>query len=446
MVLAALVMCAAVAPVLPPLAWKVKVTLIAAVLAAAGLLFRAQRENTAHSEGTAGLSGLEMPAFAFLAAALLATAFSVEPIVSFFPSRFRGEGLMVYIGYVTLALAAARLSRRDAHRVITAMLAGGMVVALIALPQYYGVDILRALGFRSMPLSFFGADPVQLRLDSIWIGLRAQGTLGNPIFLGALATLLLPLAVVLMLHARGRAVWAYGGAAVMLYAALVTSQTRSAWIGAAAGGLILVWLMPKTAASWRRAALLVVGFVVVTAVLVLTHPHALLTQRLSSAVDTKDYSLHQKLYVWKHTLPLIAQRPVQGWGFSTLVGQFKDIGSPEYLQVFGSKEIVLVDSPHNELLHIAYSAGLLGLAAYAWLWAAAVGGIRRALRDRPEVPCDASSTSTIAAGLAAALTGYGVWMQFGWSMIGPANVLWVVLGLAVAAGAAHPDSGGPPTA
>lgn len=438
----ALVLFAAVAPVLPPIAWKVKATFLAALLLAGGLYMRAR------AGGSVGRSALDVPALAFLAAAVLATLLSVDPVVSFHPSRFRGEGLIVYLAYVALALAAARFTPGDVRGVITALLIAGAVIGLIAIPQYYGVDTLQWLGFRPVaPLVFSGPNPVELRFDSAPIGVRGQGTLGNPIFLGAYAALLLPLAAALAVQAKRRAAWAYGTVAMILYAALVASQTRSAWIASAVAGLLLVRVLPRSRQNWRRWALLAAGFLVVTAGLVLTHPDASLTRRASSALDvleTKDYSLRQKLYVWKHTLPLVAQRPVLGWGFSTLIGQFKDLGSPEYLSAFGRDQIVLVDTPHNELLHVAYSTGLVGLAAYLWMWAVAARGVLDRLRagrvssGGTASPGGATSPS-IGGALAVSLAAYFIWMQFAWSMVGPANVLWAILGLAAAEWARAPE-------
>ena len=425
--LAGIVIAAAIVPLLPPIAWKVNAMLLAALLVGTGIYLRVQHE------GLVGHSTLDRPALAFLAAAVLATAFSVEPLVSFFPSRFRGEGSIVYISYVAVALAAARLANREARRVVVAMLAGGVLVALIALPQYYGIDSLQALGFRTVPPAILtGPNPVELSLEADWIGARAYGTLSNPIFLGAYAIVLLPLAAALAMQAKGRAAWTYGAAALMLYAALVVSQTRSAWISAAAAALVLIWLVPRSLEARWRGTLLAAGFVVVTVMLILTRPDASPLRRASAAFGGNDYSMRQKLYVWKHTLPLIAQRPIFGWGFSTLIGQFKDMGSPEYLSVFGTGDIVLVDSPHNEVLHVAYSVGLVGLAAYLWMWAAAARGLVRWPRAGGTSHQTATASLALRAGLAASLVGYAVWLQFGWNVIGPANVFWVILGLAAA--------------
>ncbi len=419
--------CGSVAVLMPPIAWKVNVTLLAALLVAGGFYLRMQRD------ASAGSSAVDRPALAFLAAAVLATASSVEPLVSFFPSRFRGEGLIVYIAYVAVVLAAARLRIRDVHRVVTAMLAAGVLVALIALPQYYGTDSLKALGFRTVPPAILtGLNPVELRLDSAWTAIRSYGTLANPIFLGAYATALLPLAAARAIRTHGRAVWGYSAVALVLYATLVASHTRSAWFASALAGVVLILSSLKAPGALRRAGLLTIGFIVVTAVLVLTRIDDSALRRASATFDANDYSMRQKVYVWKHTLPLIAQRPLFGWGFSTLIGQFKDMGSPEYLSVFGRSQIVLIDSPHNELLHVAYSTGLIGLAAYVWMWAVAARGLLRPARTDAASDQERSASAALRAGLVASLAGYAVWSQFGWNVIGPANVFWVTLGLAAA--------------
>jgi O-antigen ligase len=139
----------------------------------------------------------------------------------------------------------------------------------------------------------------------------------------------------------------------------------------------------------------------------------------------RDPSLGQRLYVWKHTLPLIVQRPVFGWGFGALLGRFPDAGSPEWQRIFGFS-VVGIDTPHNEILHIAFSLGLAGLAAYLWVWLVVLRSLIAAMR------APASVDAALAAGLLAAMGGYALWLQLAWSHVGLTNVFWPLAGIAVA--------------
>jgi hypothetical protein len=70
--------------------------------------------------------------------------------------------------------------------------------------------------------------------------------------------------------------------------------------------------------------------------------------------------------------------------------------------------------------------GLAGLAAYLWIWTAALRAAHGAGRR------SASPVSAEAAGILGGLIAYFVWLQFLWSHIGAANVFWVLAGVAIA--------------
>lgn len=396
----ALVVFAAGAPLLPSNDLKVALTLSAALVLAPGyyICLRAGAPIVR--------SPLDAPAAAFLVAASLATLVSVDPFVSFFPSSLRGDGLLVYVAYIIMALAAARLTRTEVHALVTTILASGGLIGGIAVAQYYGVDVTRWM--ENEHLSFG----------------RSWGTLGNPIFLGGYASLLLPVGVVLASCAVGRKWWGYATASTALYGALVASQTRAAWVASIGAAILLVRVLPASPQAYRRLLLLGIAFVTVTVVMVLARPQASLVQRAVSTFNMGDLSVQAHLFVWKHTLPLLRQRPVLGWGFSTLLGRLPGIGSPEYLRVFGYR-LVAIDTPHNEILHIAYSTGVVGLGAYLWVWATVLRGLETSLQTTP-------AGAELSAALLASLAALFVWLQLAWSHVGPANAFWALAGGAVA--------------
>lgn len=401
-----LVLFIAAIPLLPDIQTKVDASLLTSLLLLVGLYIHARRG----SEPTR--TSLDMPALALLMVATLATLTSVDRFGSFFPSSLRGEGLLTFAGYIIAALAASRLDRRGTNTVMAASLVGGSLVGLIALTQFYG-----------SPLALND----WLRLEGIQREGRTPGTFGNPFFLGGYVSLVLPAGVALAATAaEPKARWCYGAASLLLFAAAVTSQTRAAWGALAAAGVLLLILLPRTPQIRRRLIALAALGLVTALVLDLTNPYVSFGRRVTQTFDPNESSLEQRLYVWKHTLPMIAQRPLLGWGFGALQGRFPDAGSPEWLRLYGFR-IVGIDTPHTETLHFAFSIGLVGLAAYVWVWTVVGSALRGALRRR-------GSTSGLAAGLIASLVGYGLWLQLGWSHLGPANVFWALAGTAVALG------------
>src|SRR5215469_3265725 len=403
-VIIALVLCAAGVPALPTNEMKLTGTLLAGgVLLIGGYLLVRSGEPRARTP-------LDAPLVAFLTLAALSTVFAPDPWVSLVPSLTRREGLIDYVVYVPMALAAARLSRLEVREILEVALAAAAIISAIAIWQYYGVDAAAWIGGRGFDY-----------------GLRSWGTLGNPDFLGGYVALLLPIAVALAADAgeRGRRWW-YAAASILLYAALLGSQTRSAWAASGLAAIVLLWRLPRSSQVFRRLALLGLAFVAVTGVMIATQPAVSLRVRAqSAAAGAADSSMQGKLWVWQHVLPMIRERPVLGWGFSAVAGHLPGIGTPGYYQVFGHNS-VLIDVAHNDLLQVAVDMGLAGLAAYVWIWAAAL----RAAHDAGHRP--PSPVSAEAAGVLGGLAAYFVWLQFLWSHIGVANVFWVLAGAAVA--------------
>ncbi len=392
----------AVVPILPTIGHKVNVTLVAGVVALAGV-YASLRIGPGLR-----MTPLDGPVLAFVAVAAAATAVSVDVFVSFFPSSLRGEGWLTYAAYGLIALAASRLDRRHAVGVLASSLVAGGIVGVLAALQYYGLPVDAWLGIDTPP-PHFG---------------RAYATLGNAMFLGGYAILVLPLAICWTVSARGPMAALAMTSAVLLGVALLTAQARAAWIGAAAATAIAVVLMRWPAPARRRAAALVIVMVVVGTAIVTTRPSPRLARRVSATFDVRDPSLNQRLYVWKHTAPLILSRPLLGWGFGTLLGRFPDAGSPEWQSHFGLS-VVGIDTPHNEILHVAFSVGLIGLGAYLWVWIVMVRSLLAAARASD------AAARVVAIGLLAAMAGYAMWLQLGWSHMGVANVFWPFVGLAV---------------
>jgi O-antigen ligase len=391
-----------VVPILPTIPHKVNVTLVAGVVAVAGLYGSFRLVSGAKT------TPLDAPVLIFLALTGLATVLSVDVFVSFFPSSLRGEGWLTYAAYGAIAMASSRLNRQATAAVIAGGLVTGAIVGVLGALQYYGLPVDRWLGIDSPP-PHFG---------------RAYATLGNAMFLGGYTILLLPLAICWALTGRGTQRAVATSSAPLLGVALLTAQARAAWIGAAAAAAMAVAGVRWEKSTQRRAVMLAVLIAVVGVTIVTTRPSPRLARRASATFDVRDPSLNQRLYVWKHTAPLILSRPVFGWGFGTLLGRFPDAGSKEWQQHFGLS-VVGIDTPHNEILHMAFSAGLLGLAAYVWIWFVMIRSLLATIRRGDP------DARMIAVGLLAGMAGYAMWLQLAWSHMGITNVFWPFVGISV---------------
>jgi hypothetical protein len=90
-----------------------------------------------------------------------------------------------------------------------------------------------------------------------------------------------------------------------------------------------------------------------------------LIARIASIADLKSGTENERIATWGDTLPLIASRPIVGYGpdtFGLVYPQFERI----------NQRYVLWDKPHQDALGVAASQGLIGLLAYIWILVAFV--------------------------------------------------------------------------
>ncbi len=190
------------------------------------------------------------------------------------------------------------------------------------------------------------------------IGTRAYSIIQNPNGLGAFllmgALVSMSLALARVSRAVPRLLWAL--ACVVQLAGIAVTFSRGAWIGLAAGVLVLVIM------AYRRylaplAAVVVVGW--------FFSPQAFvnrLTSSFSSWYITKS-SQAGRLYVWKMALDYAASHPWLGVGLGTFGGTAA--------VTFGYGRL-WVD---NFYLQIAAEGGLLLLAFFLWILLRAVKGL-----------------------------------------------------------------------
>ena len=241
---------------------------------------------------------------------------------------------------------------------------GGLLVSVVGIAQYLG------LGFAWIPSVGMPSGTFVFR------NLAAAYLVGN-IPLGVIALLLDPVP-------RRRPLWGMATAAMLLF--LVYTRTRGAWIGLAAaviaaGILLLVYrsilrslrpVLVETFASsslrWLTALcaiLLLVGIALperTSRAVIQRFDEQKSTPLTAAASLLTPGSDRGRKAMWKHTLEMIADRPILGVGLDNW-----EFAYPPYDRgdkITGDSEPV---RPHNDFLWIASEIGLLGLGIYIWL-------------------------------------------------------------------------------
>ncbi|MBI4870425.1 MAG: O-antigen ligase family protein [Candidatus Riflebacteria bacterium] len=191
---------------------------------------------------------------------------------------------------------------------------------------------------------------------------RATGTFMQPTFLGAYLAASTVLALDRALRGRSRGEKALALAALALVVTgLMLSLSRSGWLGAAAGGFVLVVLdRGLVAASRSLLPFVVVGLVTLGLLLYLRPPTNLDLSRIAA---TSSRSNQERIAIWTGTVELIRDNPWLGvgpGGFSRCFVPY----SPPFLQEIFAAENMRAQHAHSELLHVAAESGLVGLALW----------------------------------------------------------------------------------
>ncbi|MBN2007208.1 MAG: O-antigen ligase family protein [Anaerolineae bacterium] len=278
--------------------------------------------------------------------------------------------------------------------------------------------LLAAIAWGSAPVTLYGLlqalnlDPLVWQVE----GPPVIGTLGRSNFVGAYLVLVLPVTVGCAWFASGKT-WraVYAGLIAAQLACLVATMCRAAWLGIlAAGGVALLaamwrrgWRRLATAALCLGAAGLAGGLVALT-----------LARGLTGSVGARGL-------IWRTTWPLIAARPLLGYGPETYGQVFTTVFPPELVYLQG--RAVVVDRAHNLILDTLAATGAAGLLAYAALTGTVlVAAVRAWMRSQDR------QVRVVLAVCLAAVAGHLVETQFSFQVTATAALFWVLLGVLAA--------------
>ncbi len=238
-------------------------------------------------------------------------------------------------------------------------------------------------------------------LEFIWpsalnpYGGRSVSTFGNPNFMSSYNVILLPGAVALFSQSRGPRRLAYGALALALEAALLSSLTRSSWLGAAVGVCLLC-----LSAEFRRAVredprphgLLLIGGLA----LALLWPQSRILSAYTPSVLGRLAELgraarepgpygpwHQRVLIWACAWLMGQENPLtgKGWGLFELFYPFYQGHILSLFELLRGLR-THANNAHNEILEVWSQTGILGLGVFLWLWTAFFASVRRLFLGR----------------------------------------------------------------
>ncbi|MBI4351901.1 MAG: tetratricopeptide repeat protein [Elusimicrobia bacterium] len=320
-----------------------------------------------------------------------------------FDRLFDPYGALVWAaGFAAVVLLIRRCRQED---ILHLALSAGAIAALYGILEYFRVELVWA------------------KLLNPY-GNRSVSTFGNPNFISTYLVIFMPLAASLLMKADTGVKRAYYGLVFLAYEGmLMSSLTRSSWLGAAAAFAFLFAFASHRGQLKANKKFLYPFFAVALLVCVLWPANstdltrsglldrineAALGIRSPSAVslsgdDGRIYSsFHQRLLIWTSAWQMGLENPLLGKGW----GQF-ELFYPFYQGRLLANFPVMrglrthANNAHNEVLEQWSQAGLLGLGAFLWFLATLFYGFLRFYRAAP--PEARYEAVPLAAGLAGAL-------------------------------------------
>lgn len=352
---------------------------------------------------------------AFLAWVTVSTIFSIHPATAFFGKYRRFEGLASFINYAVIYFLILQFADRPSRvrRLAQTLFWSGVVVAGYGVLQSLGKDFLQ-----------WGQLPFELN--------RAFSTYGNPDLLGGFLMFSTFISIGLAL-AEQRLVWrgVYWFGFLLNAWCVVVAFTRSAWVGFAAGMVIMIVLAVVQRTEWKAEDYVFGGLTALAAGTVisrsLSNPNVVMNfgARLKSIFEFGEGSAKTRFQIWSAAIDATKDRPLFGFGPDTFRLVFPKYKPVEYVKDAGYLSVA--DNVHNYPLQLMAGIGLPGMlmlySIFGWA----------AWRSAPLVfNREGGSNRMILAGFWTACAAYITHLFFGLSVTGSSFLLWTCMAVVLA--------------
>jgi putative inorganic carbon (HCO3(-)) transporter len=367
-----------------------------------------------------GKNPLTIPLLIYAFLCIVSTFNSVAPVLSLKGDVLREEGLFALLSYVSLVFLMVNLIRdRDrGMRLLIGLAYSTILLSLYGLFQYFGYNFTEHFIYKSSPG-------------------RVSSTIGNPNFLGKYLVLTLPLIIAFYFQSNRiiKHVF-FAGGTTLAFACLILTYSRGSWIGFCFGFFFFLILLQRFAVKYPVRDVLVIGALFLLTIIFfnLYRPKVegietpkgkgmVVHRALSSKEIDSGIGVATRLFVWKKALILIAQRPWFGYGPETFEKTFHPYNL-EYAKRFN--DYVRVDRIHNNYLDLAFSVGVLGLAAYLSILGVFFFYLFRAIKKSMEEPW-----KMIYIGIISGFIGYLINDLFIFSVVSVSPTFWSLIGLSI---------------
>jgi len=351
----------------------------------------------------------------------LSTYFAIDRFTALNGRIYRWEGFIALAVYLFFAFLTANLVNKICYFKIYGCLiwVSAVILSIYGLLQYFGLDFIKR-------------DP----LRENWY--RAFATFGNPNFAGSFAAMVLPTFIMLYLVLeRGKPKLAVLGAGGLVYAFLLSTATRGAWLGFALTVFAAVFFLFDFLKKKKKEIFkLILLFILIT--IILNSFHGGLTglrilsifhdfQALSSAEEDELNRVGTyRIFIYRNSIPLIFENPFLGVGPDNFAEIFPQ---EKYRELTGSENRV-VDKAHSEYIQLGVTAGIPALVIYLSLLLYILYNLRPRALKAIDLESLSGKKKFIQLTLFFAVLAYSLQAAFNISVVTVAPVFWTILGFA----------------
>ena len=277
-----------------------------------------------------------IPLFLFIIFIIISSFNAPVQITAWVGSPYRFTGASTYFFCIILFILASTISLEKSEMLIRSMLVTGAIVSILALLQYFNINLV----------------PHEANRE----GLISYGTMPHPNFLGTYTSFLLPAAVLFFVRLQKKSSLVL---AVLVYIGLLVSLCRGTWLASLAGVIIIAFYVWKKPNHKRNFFFVLLIFIAIIMVLLPLRESTLLDKIFSiSGEVAKGVNMNQqagtyRLFIWEHMIRLLPRFWAFGVGPDSLIYAMLKTPINE-----------IADKAHNIYLEIAVTMGLFALASY----------------------------------------------------------------------------------
>jgi hypothetical protein len=344
---------------------------------------------------------LDQPLLGFLAVLLIAALFCPSVLSSLIGLRKLWLVGAFFVVYHLL------VSPREAWRLVSLSVIVAVGIGVYSIIQHYtGIDLDNSLRGKAPNLTPF------------WFG-REEGFRAQALFPSGITyahNLAFPLTILTVWLAEPSATWQrrlalFVGWGCLVFA-LLFSLTRGVWLA-----YLFVLGLLAVVKGGRTALGVAVGVVLLGVAVLVANPGV--RERAAHTFDL-DVNLPRS-QIWLANIDMIKERPLLGWGY----GNYKKFRAVYYQR---HPQANTTAHAHNNFLQMWVDIGLVGLAAFLWLfWSILLRGWRAYRR----LPPKAEHLRTIALGGMLSIVGFlvGGLTQYNFGDAEVVIVMWAMAGL-----------------